>query len=159
MEPLGVVAFSFGLRRPQEEPNPCNARLARAVQRVIDGAAAPVVLVSQWEVALSLPSSLTTHVVEPRADGGYLDTDRVWDEAVPVLRRAGVQRVVAVAQPLLHRSKAHRLISRDGFTPVRARLGPIGFDSSHRNTQWWTRGPLRLLLYAVLQAVIGRAGR
>lgn len=159
MSALGVVAFSFGLRRPEEEPNPCNVRLARATQRVLDQAAAPVVLVSQWEVALALPSSVTAHVVERPVDGRYLDTERVWAQAAPVLRQAGVHRVVAVAQPLLHRAKAHRLIRRDGFEPVPLRLGRIGFDSSHRNTQWWTRGPLRLLLYALLQAVTGRAGR
>ena len=151
--------FSFGLRRPGQEPNPCNVRLARATQRVLDETAARVVLVAQWEVALALPSSATAHVVERPVDDRYLDTERVWAQAAPVLRQAGVHRVVAVAQPLLHRSKAHRLIRRDGFEPVRPRIGRIGFDSSFRNTQWWTRGPLRLLLYAVLQSVTGRAGR
>lgn len=159
MSALGVVAFSFGLRGPEEEPNPCNVRLARATRRVLDEAATPIVLVSQWEVALALPSSATAHVVKAPVDGRYLDTDRVWAEAAPVLRQAGVRRVVAVAQPLLHRAKAHRLIRRDGFEPVRPRIAWIGFDSSARNTQWWTRGPLRLLLYAVLQSVTGRAGR
>lgn len=159
MEALGVVAFSFGLRPPEQEPNPCNVRLARAVQRVLDETSAPVVLVSQWEVALGLPPSAATHVVAPPVDGGYLSTERVWAEAAPLLRQAGVRRVVAVAQPLLHRGKVHRLLRRDGFDPVRLRLGWIGFDSSPDNTQWWTRGPLRLLLYALLQALTGRAGR
>lgn len=159
MASLGVVTFSFGLRRPDEEPNPCNVRLARAAQRLIDRAAGPVVLVSQWEVARALPAGASAHVVGRPPDGGYLDSERVWAQASPVLREAGVHRVVAVAQPLLHRSKAHRLIREDGFEPVRERLGWIGFDSSRRNTQWWTRGPLRLLLYALLQSSTGRAGR
>jgi hypothetical protein len=155
---LGIVSFSFGLRRPDEEPGPCNARLASATRRVL-GETGPAVLVSQWEVARALPAGLPAHVVEQPAGGPYLDTERVWSAAAPLLRDAGVTRVVAVAQPLLHRAKAHRLVRRDGFEPVRARVGWIGFDSSVRNTQWWTRGPLRLLLYALLQSSTGRAGR
>jgi hypothetical protein len=120
MGDLGVVTSSFGLRLPDEEPDPCNVRLARAAHRVLDTSATPVVLVS---------------------------------------RRAGVRRVVAVAQPLLHRAKAHRPVREDGFEPVRQRLGWIGSDSSRRNTQWWTRGPLRLLAHALVQSSTGRAGR
>ena len=87
------------------------------------------------------------------------DELRVWQAAVPTLRGVGADRVLAVAQPLLHRAKAHRLIRRSGFTPVRARVGRIGFDRSPANTQWWTRGPLRLVAYALLQAATGRGGR
>lgn len=156
---LGVVAFSFGLRDRSEEPGPCNRRLARATQELVARASEPVVVVAQWEVALALPASLPVHVVDHAPDGRYLDTERVWGLAAPVLQRAGVHRVVPVAQPVLHRAKASRLIRRDGFEPVRRPVGWIGFDSSRRNTQWWTRGPLRLVLYALLQAATGRAGR
>ncbi len=159
MGDLGVVTFSFGLRRADQEPNPCNVRLARITERVLDEVTGPVVLVSQWEVARALREDAVAHVVQRTADGAYLDTAQVWAQAAPVLSQAGVRRVIAVAQPLLHRSKAHRLIRRDGFEPVRHRLAWVGFDSSPRNTQWWTRGPLRLLVYALLQSITGRAGR
>ena len=159
MARVGVVAFSFGLRRADEEPGPCNVRLARATERALHRVPAPVVLVSQWEVARSLPPGAAAHVVEQPGDGGYLSTEQVWAEAVPVLRRAGVGSVLAVAHPLLHRAKAHQLVRRDGFEPVRERLGWIGFDPSPRNTQWWTRGPVRLVAYALLQSTTGRSGR
>lgn len=152
--PLGIVAFSFGQRAPADEPNPCNRRLATAVERMLTE---PAVLVAQWEVARGLQDGLAAHVVGP--DHGYLDTAAVWARAVPVLRSGGVRRVVAVAQPVLHRSRAHRLIRRSGFLVERRPIGWIGFDSSSANTQWWTRGPLRLALYAVRQAFTGRRGR
>lgn len=155
-----MVAFSFGRRPDEQEPGPCNQRLAAAVQRLVADAAEPVLaVVAQWEVARALPADLPATVVGPRADRSYLDTDRVWQTAVPTLRGVDADRVIAVAQPLLHRAKAHRLIRRSGFTPVRARVGRIGFDGSRANTQWWTRGPLRLVAYALLQAVTGRGGR
>lgn len=154
---LGVVAFSFGRRATDQEPNPCNRRLAAAVDRLLADTTEPVVLVAQWEVARALPAGLPAHVVEP--GDGYLDTDRVWAGAVPVLERGGVERVVAVAQPLLHRAKAHRLIRRSGFQVEHRRTGWVGFDRSRANTQWWTRGPLRLALYAGRQALTGRTGR
>ncbi len=157
--PLGVVAFSFGLRDPDQEPNPCNRRLAGATARIVQQSPGPVVLVAQWEVARALPPTMPVHVVGDPPGGGYLDTERVWQAAAPVLRRAGVRRVMAVAQPVLHRAKVHRLIKADGFEPLHAPVGWIGFDSSGLNRQWWTRGPLRLVLYALLQAATGRAGR
>lgn len=159
MPDVAIVAFSFGQRAPDEEPGPCNTRLARLTRQLLEQATAPVVVVAQWEVARGLPAAADPHIVAPRPDGHYLDTESVWATAVPVLRRHGVRRVIAVAQPLLHRAKAHKLIRRDGFEPVRRPIGWIGFDSSRRNTQWWTRGPVRLVLYALLQAVTGRAGR
>lgn len=155
-----MVAFSFGLRAEEQEPNPCNRRLAAAVQRLLDEATEPVLaVVSQWEVALALPPGVAHTVVGPQAGRRYLDTERVWQAAVPTLHRADADRVIAVAQPLLHRVKAHRLIRQSGFTPVRARVGRIGFDASRDNTQWWTRGPVRLVVYAVLQTLTGRGGR
>lgn len=156
---LGVVAFSFGRRDPDQEPNPCNRRLAGATARIVRQSAGPVVLVVQWEVARALPPTMPVHVVGDAPDGEYLDTERVWQAAAPILHREGVRRVIAVAQPVLHRAKAYRLIRAAGFEPLRAPVGWIGFDSSSRNRQWWTRGPLRLVLYALRQAATGRAGR
>jgi len=156
---VGVVAFSFGLRAPEEEPNPCNRRLAAATARIIRQTSVPVVLIAQWEIAKALPPTMAVHVVGDAPDGGYLDTERVWQVAAPILRGEGVRRVIAVAQPVLHRAKAHRLMRADGFEPLPAPVGWIGFDSGARNRQWWTRGPVRLLLYALMQAATGRAGR
>lgn len=158
MAALGVVAFSFGSRSQAEEPNPCNLRLARAVDRIVAAQDEPVALVAQWEIARGLQHSRPDRVVGPLPDGRYLDTADVWDDAAPLLREAGVRRVIPVAHPVLHRAKVSRLIRRDGFQVVRVPIGRIGFDSSARNAQWWTRGPLRLGVYAVLQALTGRGG-
>ena len=158
MPALGVVAFSFASRAEAEEPNPCNARLARAVDRIVGAQSETVVLVAQWEVARGLRHGRPDHVVGPLPNGRYLDTADVWHDAAPLLRRAGVSRVIPVAHPVLHRAKVARLIRRDGFEVLRAPVGHIGFDPSPRNTQWWTRGPLRLGAYALLQALTGRGG-
>lgn len=152
---LGIVAFSFGQRTPADEPNPCNRRLAAAVERLL---IEPAVVVAQWEVARGLPAGLPAHVVGAESDRDYLDTEQVWRRAVPALRTGGVDRVIAVAQPVLHRAKAHRLIRHSGFRVERRRIGWIGFDASRANTQWWTRGPLRLAVYAARQALTGRSG-
>ena len=158
MPSLGLVAFSFAARAEPEEPNPCNVRLAHAVDRIVSAQKETVVLVAQWEIARALRRSRPFHVVGPRPDGRYLDSADVWNDASPLLRKAGVTRVIPVAHPVLHRAKVSRLIRRDGFEVLPEPIGHIGFDRSPRNTQWWTRGPIRLCVYAVLQALTGRGG-
>lgn len=158
MPTLGVVAFSFASRAEPEEPNPCNVRLARAVDHIVGAQEETVVLVAQWEIARALRHSRPFHVVARLSDGRYLDTADVWNDASPLLRCAGVTRVIPVAHPVLHRVKVSRLIRRDGFEVLRVPIGRIGFDRSARNTQWWTRGPIRLGAYAALQALTGRGG-
>lgn len=152
--PLGVVAFSFAYRGPDGEPNPCNVRLAKAVERTLDAVTADVVLVAQWEVSrvLRRTSISVDHTVEQPADGSYLSSEQVWAEARDLFRAKGVQTVVPVAAPFLQMFKVKNLIRAAGFRVETHRIGHVGFDRSRLNLQWWTRGPVRLVLYALLQA-------
>lgn len=155
--PRGVVAFSFAYRGREAEPNPCNVRLAEAVRR---SAEAGTVVVAQWEVAKALADAgmQVDHVVEQAANDSYLDSDAVWSAARCVFIERQVHEVVPVAQPFLQSFKVKRLIQKDGFQVAPRRVGWIGFDRSRRNQQWWTRGPVRLILYSILQATIGKRG-
>lgn len=151
---VGMVAFSFALR--EHEPNPCNIRLAKAVERIVDGEHTKTV-VAQWEVALQLatdryPVALT---VDP-SGVGYLDSEGVWEAAKEYFLKHGITTVIPVAQPFLQMAKVKQMIRRDGFEVIRRPVGWVGFDNM--STQPWTRGPLRLLAYAVKQKLTGSKG-
>jgi hypothetical protein len=94
--------------------------------------------------------------VELRPDGSYLDSDIVWGTARRVFEQHGISEVIPVAQPFLQMTKVRQLIKSDGFVVLDRPVGTVGFD--RQSTQWWTRGPLRLLWYAILQQFTGRRG-
>ena len=154
----GLVAFSFALRAIEDEPNPCNRRLAQSVMKIVATENEEIVVVTQWEISRQLRTRGHDPVcsVEIRSDGHYLDSDTVWRTARTVFDDRGIREVIPVAQPILQMAKVRRLIKSDGFVVVKRPVGAIGFD--RQSTQWWTRGPLRLLLYAVLQQFTGRRG-
>jgi hypothetical protein len=153
---VALVAFSFGLRGVDQEPNPCNVRLAKEVERILrDHRPAPVC--AQWEISKQLefddhPPDLTV----PPTQNQCLSSDDVWAQAAAFLQQRGVDRVIPVAHPYLHLHRVKSLIKRSGFRVVDVRIRHIGFDRSRTNTQWWTKGPLRLTLYALIQAIRGR---
>lgn len=155
--PLGIVAFSFANRGPEGEPNPCNQRLAEAVRR---SANCDTVIVAQWEVARALASVgvPVDHVVEQADEGSYLDSETVWAAASRIFHSRHVLDVFPVAQPFLQYPKVKLLIRNDGFRLSSRKVGWVGFDRSNRNRQWWTRGPIRLMVYSVLQAAVGLRG-
>jgi hypothetical protein len=147
----GLVVFSFALRAAVEEPNPCNVRLASVVRRIVEREVDQVVVVAQWEVALQLRQYgiPVARVVTPRSDGAYLDSKQVWEQARAEFWDREIDVVIPVAQPFLHLHRVRQLMEADGFSVGRRRIGWIGFD--RRSTQPWTRGPVRLLLYAMRQ--------
>lgn len=153
---VGIVAFSFALRDEGEEPNPCNVRLAEAVERIAALEQSPVI-VAQWEVARKLTADgiRVIKAVESQ-EGVYLDSEGVWTEARRVFRDAGVTSVIPVAQPFLQLQMVTRMIKRSGFKVTRRKIGWIGFD--RKSTQPWTRGPIRTLLYAVRRGLFGSQG-
>ena len=155
-----VVAFSFGSRDELHEPNPCNVRLARAAERIINDELGDLLLISQWEIAEQLESDglHVDHIIRYPSEGGYLDSDEVWAQALPMLDKYGVSSVIPVVHPFLQMYKVRQLIRESGISVERRRIGWIGFDSSPANTQWWTKGPVRLSAYAVMQA-FGRRTR
>lgn len=154
-ETLAVVAFSFGLRAKAREPNPCNRRLAKAAERIAEDEPGNILLISQWEIAKQLAADgvRVDRVINKSARGGYLDSDEVWAQALPFLRDRRVTRVIPVAQPFRQIHKVRKLIRERGLPLERKRIGWVGFDSSRANTQWWTKGPMRLLAYAAMQAL------
>jgi hypothetical protein len=157
-ETFAIVAFSFGLRAKAREPNPCNRRLARAVERITRLTAKEsenILLISQWEVAKQLEADgvHVDRVIDMSPRGDYLDSDEVWAQALAFLQGRHVARVVPVAQPFLQIHKVCKLIRKSGLPLERKRIGWVGFDSSPANTQWWTKGPMRLLAYAFMQAL------
>lgn len=154
----GLVAFSFGLRAIEQEPNPCNIRLAQSVMNILATEKDEVVVVSQWEISRQLRAHGCDPIrsVELRSDGSYLDSETVWRTAREVFEEHGVREVIPVAHPTLQMAKVRRLIKSNGFVVMKEPVGTIGFD--RQSTQWWTRGPLRLLLYAIVQQVTGRRG-
>ncbi len=154
----GLVAFSFALRAIEQEPNPCNRRLAQSVMNIVATEKDEVVVVSQWEISRQLRAhgQRPAGSVELRPDG-YLDSDMVWGSARKVFEQLGIREVIPVAQPVLQMTKVKRLIKSDGFVVLERPVGTIGFDGE--STQWWTRGPLRLLLYAMLQELTRWRGR
>jgi hypothetical protein len=162
----GIVAFSFALRTVEEEPNPCNIRIAEEVERLsteeLDriGASIPVV-VAQWEVARKLKQDgyKVDHVVERNPDGTYLDSEGVWEQAKQVFEERGIRVVIPVAQPFLQMTKIKRMIKDDGFVVADRKIKWIGFDNDPRNTQPWTKGPISLLVYAVRQVLSGSRGK
>lgn len=149
-----MLICSFARRA--QEPSPCNLRLAETAERIIEVAGEDLVIVAQLEVARKLVADgvETTHVVEPFLDGSYLDTDYVWIEARLYFEELGVEEVIIVANPFLHAFSIERMVRKDGFKICQKytqMLGRIGFDPESQ--QWWTRGPLRLLIYAGLSAL------
>ena len=156
----GIVVFSFALRSEEEEPNPCNKRLALAAERVIASQGSGATVVAQWEVARKLEPDgyALNHVVNLPADGSYLDSEGVWAEAREVFRQNGVKIVYPIAQPFLQMTKVRKMIEKDGFTVMKSKIGiaEIGFDKE--STQWWTRGSVRLFTYGVLQLRYGLWG-
>jgi len=160
-EKAGIVAFSFALG--EKEPNPCNRRLACEVDRIarkLREENKEVVIVSQWEVAeglkeLEIGPDLV--ITEHRQKGSYLDSDEVAFQAAIFLHDQGVMEVVPVAHPFLHLTKCQKLLRKAGFKVRKEKIRYIGFYPESK--QWWTRGPLHLFLYAILQVLFERRGR
>lgn len=155
---IAIAAFSFGL--VEKEPGKCNIRLAKAVKHIL---AAQIergnktIILAQWEIALWLKSHNidVTLSIEPLADEHYLGSEEVWEQMKSVARAHNITQVIPVVERL-QRIKVQKLIKADGFQLLPRRVGWVGFDRS--STQWWTRGPLQLLYYAVRQKFAGLHG-
>ncbi len=153
LKKIGVLACSFAQNEP--EPSECNRRLAGKVRRIIcelDNEGFRTIIVAQWEVSLALKKLgiEVDHTVWPQ-EGQYVGSEEDWTEAKPVFASYDITDVVPIAQPFLWLQlyKVWGLIKTDGYRVVKRRIGWIGFDQT--STQWWTRGPIRLLIYAFLQ--------
>lgn len=150
---IAIVAFSYALRK--DEPNPCNVRIAKIVERIyheLRDEGFTVYIIAQWEVALQLKADgiHVDHVVQARST--YLSSDDVFEEALEyVLDPENIDEVVPVAHRWLQIVKVKQLIKSAGKQVVKRYKGKgkIGFDNSDLNLQPWTKGPIRALIYAI----------
>jgi hypothetical protein len=164
MDPkVGIIGFAFGLRA--EEPNPSNIALAKKVHQVVVDAekfgSVPIV-VTQWEITKALDELFGYEVdlsVELRADGTYLDSKGVWEDAKAEFVREGVTQVIVVAQPFLHLPSLKKMVKDDGYEVFVYKIGEIPFDNSDLNTQPWSRSKTALAVYAAKSLLGMKHGR
>jgi len=137
--------------------------LARAVKRIRDyyeDQGEKVLVVAQKSVAQVLHDlGVPVHyVVERYKYQGTTDTEDITAQAVRFFRANGpVDEIVTVAQPI-QQIKCHSEVYRRGFNALPLlrlwhMVGHIGFD--RESEQWWTRGPIRLLIGSVRQVLFG----
>ena len=171
-EKVAVLVPAFALRKV--EPNPCNKRLAREALRICESLVKDgyhPVLVVQWEVELALKKlgkfdeydQITTDMVcsqgvieyggtiEQRADGGYLGTQEVLDDALTLFREHRCTSLVVVANPFIHQQYTYWLARKSGLKLKWKRVKWIGFDK--QSTQWWCRSWYQFLWQTVRLAV------
>lgn len=177
---IGIVALSFGKVRQQADFDPINYALSGFVKEahkdivtwrlILKGkppstSATETIIVAQQEIARylidypGLDLRIVTDAHASPKDNGqiYLDTQDVINEAFRIFRSENVREVIVVAHPFLHAWLARRLVRQMGFINHEFRVDrQMGFDSSRNNLQWWSRGPLRFLVYLSIQAA-GRA--
>jgi hypothetical protein len=151
---VGIVGFSFGLRSEREEPNPSNQALAEEVDRAasyVNFYDSRPVVVTQWEITKGLAAVELEpdHTVGLLADGTYLGSKDVWEEARGVFEEEGVEQVIIIAQPFLHLPALKKMVRRDEFVVLPFPVRKIPFDNSLLNTQPWTRSKPALAWYAV----------
>jgi len=160
----GVVALSFAKRSEKDEPGPVNIRLAKIVAAINDElqqGGEPTILVTQWEIAryLDAHDEPTDFIVDQDdasiKPGGkkYLDSGDVLRVAFAVFSHHKVTDVIVVANPFVHLWMVRGKVRAAGFTIMKTRVPWVGFDRSSQNLQWWTKGPIRLLVYTAIQVV------
>jgi len=101
---------------------------------------------------MNYPVSLSVE----RLPNEYSDSEDVMIAAKVLLEKQGIGEVIPVAQSFLHIIKCRKLIKNSGFIISNRPIKKIGFDS--KSDQQWTRSPLRLVVYAIKQALLGSKG-
>ncbi len=159
--PTGVVAFSFGNRRPGSGPSPINLQLAEIAHSMLSSWYSTAAVAAQSEIAdhLDLRHDEKSFLITQPTDGSYLDSAEVWRQAEEFFRQTGITRIIAVAHPFLHLQYVRHLVRRDGFQVVPVHIPRLGFDRSEVNLQWWTRGRLRLIGYSISLPIMRRFSR
>jgi len=162
---VGIIAFAFG-QQVTQTAGPSNDAIAKVTLEVKDqerNDGHPVLLVTQWEVALSCierfePPDLAVSAYDDPSTN-YLTTKEVLDLGLQYFQSRGVRRVILIAHPL-HMLLIRTLLTAKAWKVGNAmidwsygdRMSTIPYDKSSGNRQWWTRGPVSFLWY-VLRAV------
>jgi len=159
---VGIIALSFGIGK--DGPGLSNSDLANSIEWLLislkkpPGGLSDVKAVFQWEIAaeinirpheLTRTSSCLVKTVYGKA-GQYLDSATVIAEAKEPL--ADADEIYIVAMPFLHGWLCKRLAEKACLHNVKVyKDHKINFDL--RSMQWWTRGPIRLLIYSALHMI------
>lgn len=169
----GIVAYSFALR--DHEPNPCNLRLAKAVKRIRNEymeRGEQVVIVAQKSVAIGLQhlEVPVDYVVTEYKCAGTTDTEEITAQAIEFFDYCypidlnflnfplyPLDEIIPVAH-LIQLIKCRQEFRRHGIQTrslwsLRRKIGRVGFDP--KSKQWWTRGPVRLVIGAMRQILFG----
>ncbi|OGL87857.1 hypothetical protein A3I42_03115 [Candidatus Uhrbacteria bacterium RIFCSPLOWO2_02_FULL_49_11] len=78
----------------------------------------------------------------------YINSEEVIKRALDIFQENDLGKIRLVAHPFLHRIQCMRLLRRYGFDVEIVPTGWVPFDQ--HSDGWWTRGPLRLIAYAIL---------
>ena len=150
---LGMIAFSYGLTRL--EPYRANALLAMEATRIRLAERHDVKVAAQWEVALGMDN--VDLVIGPYLTA-YLDSTAVISEAKSRLfEPLGITEVIPIAQTFLHYRSVCGQLEAAGLTVVKRPIQKTRHTTE--SLQWWTRGPMRLSLYAARQRLTGYHGK
>jgi len=157
---VGIISLSFGIGK--DGPGLSNSDLANSVERLLTnlqqshGGLDDVKVALQWEISAETiirPQELTrtscclVQTVYGEA-GQYLNSDMIIDAAKE--RLADADEIYIVAMPFLHSWFCKRLAEKAGFRNVKVyNERKIRFD--RESLQWWTRGPIRLIVYSALR--------
>lgn len=161
-EKIAIVGFSFA--SGEKEPNPCNKRLAEEVIRIAKmkrEQGFEVLIMAQWEISKALQETINYKpsftVFEHMEEGKYyLDSDEVARQTAAYLKKEKVKKVIIAANPFIHLFVCRRLFKKAGFIVLKEKIKWIGFYKN--SLQWWTRGPVRLIVYIILAVLFGRRG-
>ena len=86
----------------------------------------------------------------------YINSEEVIELALSFLQERKITKIRLIAHPFLHRFQCARLLRRYGFDVETVPTGWVPFD--RHSDGWWTRGPLKLLAYAIFQTLTGLSG-
>ena len=162
---IAVIAFAFG-QQQQYTPGPSNEAIGTAalrIRRMTKG-----VLATQWEVDVFLrtvrqPADFV--VSEYGTESHYLTTEQAFTKSLEYFDSLGdIDEIVLVAHPVHLMVLRHVMKRWNGYSRYRFTrrydymLRQIPWDRSRGNTQRWTRGFLRFVIYLAKASLTGQHG-
>lgn len=154
---IGIIGLAYGL--VDNEPSRNNRQLAMELELTkfaLGQVSVPIVTIAQWEISLAMPTP-PDHVIWPYRNR-YLSSADVIGQAAAILEGYGTNRAVLITRAGLHRFYSQELARHAGLEVVGGKNpGRLPYDPD--SLQWWTRGPTRELVHAMVLKLTGRTGR
>lgn len=148
-----IVAFAFGFNG-EKEIGKSNECLKQTLEKIYNIHPEAHVIV-QEELAVPFASLV---IKKHREQEKYLDSEEIAVQAACFLLDKSPMKewtIHIIAHPFLHQHKCSKLFP--GFKVDVIKIEKVPFDKNA--LQWYARGPIRLLLYAVLQLFFGFKGK